>query len=78
MNEDTFLTSALTIVQPKYRCRQGHEEIGTMAFWDSQSAPPVHCCLICWRDWMLAQGWEAVEVNAEKTDMERASIPWIE
>ena len=51
------------IEQPKYRCKNGHEEIGTVAFWSSPDKPPVHCCLICWRDWMLAQGWEAVEVT---------------
>jgi hypothetical protein len=63
LTHEADITSAEVSYDRKYRCKQGHEEIGTMAFWDSQSAPPVHCCLICWRDWMLAQGWEATEVK---------------
>ncbi len=63
MNEDP-----VSCTQPKrvYRCKNGHENEFVGLSFHQKNKPDTTICWDCWRNWMLANGWETVEVKSEK------------
>lgn len=59
-------TADIFIVR-RFKCRNGHEQIeGAVTFQlPDFNSPTVSICASCWRDWMVAQGWEATPINQE-------------